>query len=298
MRVFFTLLILTLSPCSYCLAQDQNSLSTCSSTSGQVFAKPVDIIRPNYPAAAIAVRAIGDVLVEVTVSPEGKVSETSVQSGHPLLRKVAEIAASQSTFEPINIGCQRVSILIYSFLTGPPEFDYRESNPFHVQIFARTRSVNKLADGKDPCKDSRFLPLGNDAPTLSVTEAQEFPECVEGQLIRLYGVYRVAFENSDYYDPTGKSSAWLSSPYYSITKKCGSQEALHVLKSKNGGTFGLVALGILKTGGSFGHMGGWDAEFQIICVEDAKKFYKDGVVFDYLPPEIQHQILSWYEKQH
>jgi hypothetical protein len=223
----------------------------------------------------------------------------SIQGGHPLLRKAAENAASQSTFEPVKSDCDRVATLTFTFLTGPPESDGPATTPFHIQIFAQERRVRKLGlGGKDPCNDLRFMALDSEAPTLSMKEALEFPECVDGKLIRLYGIHRVAFENSDYYDPGGTGSAWLEfSPFYTLTKKCSSPGTLNLLDSKNGGTFGLVALGILRTGGGFGHMNGWDNKFQLMCIEDAKKFSNTGVLFEYQTPEVQKQILKWYKER-
>jgi hypothetical protein len=219
-----------------------------------------------------------------------------------LLRKVSETAASDTTFEPAKTACQRVATLTFTFLTGPPELDVQAvESTFHTQILAFERRNRKTVGDKDPCKELRFMALGGEAPTLSIKEALQFPECVEGKLIRVYGIYRVAFENSDFYDATGTGSSWLEfGPYYSVTKKCGSPEALKTLDSKNGGTFGLIALGILRTGGGFGygHMNGWDSEFQMMCVEDAKKFYKNGFVFSSLPLDVQKQVVNWYEKRH
>jgi hypothetical protein len=42
----------------------------------------------------------------------------------------------------------------------------------------------------------------NEAPTVDVTDVRKFPQCFSGEFIRLVGVYRIAFENSDLYDPT------------------------------------------------------------------------------------------------
>jgi len=290
-------LFITIVLCSWCLGQ---AGSTCSASPNEAFAKPTHLSRPNYPPAAKAVHATGDVVVFVTVDSEGKVSTTSAEGGHPLLRKVAEIAASEATFEPVKADCRRLAILTFTFLTGPPELDELAiSNPFHVQIFAYERPARKQTGGKDPCKDQRFMTLDGNAPTLSIKDALEFPECIEGRLIRLYGVYSAGFEGSVYGAPSDNDSAWVEfSPYYPITKKCSAAEAISVLKSPGGGTFGLVAYGILKTGGGFGHMNGWDTEFQVMCVDEMKKFSDVTVLLEYQKPNIQKQILDWYTRKH
>lgn len=151
---------------------------------------------------------------------------------------------------------------------------------------------------EDPCKNLRFLALSGEAPSVSMTDVSNFPQCFNGKFIRLSGIYRIAFENSDLYDPTENGSAWISfSPFYSAIKRCSPPEVLKLLNRENGGTFGLTALGVLKTGGGFGHEGGWSNEFQVICVEEVKDFSKSGVLFEVQPPKVQKQIISWYAKR-
>jgi TonB family protein len=57
-------------------------------------------VQPRYPAKARRVSAVGMVDVQVTVSPEGRVTEAKAISGHPLLREAAEEAALQWVFKP------------------------------------------------------------------------------------------------------------------------------------------------------------------------------------------------------
>ena len=102
----------------------------------------------------------------------------------------------------------------------------------------------------------------------TLSDIYKLPQCFDGKFIRLAGIYRIAFENSDLYDPTGNSSSWVSfDPFYPALKRCSTHETLKLLERENGGTFGIVALGIIKTSGRFGHMGGWRSEFQMICLE-------------------------------
>jgi len=54
---------------------------------------------PTYPAVARAVRAVGLVKVEITIATSGIVSASKAVTGHPLLRKAAEIAAQKFLFE-------------------------------------------------------------------------------------------------------------------------------------------------------------------------------------------------------
>lgn len=57
-------------------------------------------VQPQYPTKARRVSAVGMVDVQVTISPEGRVTEAKAISGHPLLREAAEEAAIQWVFKP------------------------------------------------------------------------------------------------------------------------------------------------------------------------------------------------------
>jgi len=175
---------------------------------------------------------------------------------------------------------------------------------------------------KDLCSELRFMPLLNEAPTITATDARTLPQCVSGKFIRLVGIYRVAFENSDLYDPTGEGGrTWITfDPFYSAVKRCSDREALHLLDRKNGGTFGFVAMGIFRgpklpknvdpklpaplrerlerTPLGYGHMNGWPNEFQVICVEKVVLFSGDGSLFEYQKPDVRKRILEWYAKDH
>ena len=75
--------------------------------------------KPNYPAPARQVRATGQVKVFVTINEQGKVTSAKAESGHPLLRRDAEVAARQAKFSPTILGGVPVSVtghIIYNFV--------------------------------------------------------------------------------------------------------------------------------------------------------------------------------------
>jgi len=176
------------------------------------------------------------------------------------------------------------------------------------------------ANAKDPCKELRFLALMNEAPTVDVTDVRKFPQCFSGKFIRLVGVYRIAFENSDLYDPTDENGrTWITfDPFYSVVKRCSDAAALRLLNRKNGGTFGFVAMGIFhgpeppkfvdpklpaslrerleRTQLGYGHLNGWSNEFQVICIEKVVDFSDDGSFIEFQKPEVRKRILDWYAK--
>ena len=71
------------------------SVTTFSQTENP---KVLRYFAPKYPVTAQAVRAAGTVIVDVKIDKDGKVISAVAESGHPLLRKVSEIAAKEWLF--------------------------------------------------------------------------------------------------------------------------------------------------------------------------------------------------------
>ena len=74
--------------------------------------------KPIYTAAARAVRASGDVNVQVLIDEAGNVVSANAASGHPLLRGEAEKAARNAKFDPTLLSKQAVKVsgvIIYKF---------------------------------------------------------------------------------------------------------------------------------------------------------------------------------------
>jgi TonB family protein len=69
-------------------------------------------VQPQYPAKARRVSATGPVDVQVTISPEGRVTDAKAISGHTLLREAAEEAARQWVFKPAIVNGSAVSTQI------------------------------------------------------------------------------------------------------------------------------------------------------------------------------------------
>ena len=89
---------------------------------GVVNKKAVKLVKPDYPAAASAVKASGSVNVIVTIDEQGNVISAKAAGGHLLLRTSAERAALASKFSVTMIAGKpaRVSgIIVYDFT--PPK---------------------------------------------------------------------------------------------------------------------------------------------------------------------------------
>lgn len=85
---------------------------------GVVNGKAITLVKPEYSKAAQAIRADGEVKVQVTIDEDGSVVSASAVSGHPLLRAAAVNAARSSKFSPTFLSKQKVKvtgIIVYNF---------------------------------------------------------------------------------------------------------------------------------------------------------------------------------------
>jgi TonB family protein len=74
---------------------------SCFAASSFTQTKPPKVVKyvaPEYPPAARAVMAVGDVVITVKIDKDGKVISSKAESGHPLLRKASEDAAKEWMF--------------------------------------------------------------------------------------------------------------------------------------------------------------------------------------------------------
>ena len=86
--------------------------------------KAISLPRPEYPAAAKAVKAEGAVAVKVEVDEAGDVISASAVAGHPLLRAAAVEAAKSAKFSPTIVEGRAVKvsgILTYNFVARSKE---------------------------------------------------------------------------------------------------------------------------------------------------------------------------------
>ncbi|HEY0428771.1 MAG TPA: TonB family protein [Pyrinomonadaceae bacterium] len=91
-------------------------VETDSNSSAAFCPKIVKFEKPVYPAAARAVRAMGEVVVEIKIDKTGGVTSAKAVSGHPLLRQASEQAALKSTFESSETDAERDARLTFVFI--------------------------------------------------------------------------------------------------------------------------------------------------------------------------------------
>lgn len=100
---------------SVALAQDEAGKTI---SGGVVNGKARNLVRPQYPPAARAVNASGQVQVQVTIDENGSIISATAISGHPLLRAASVEAARQSQFMPTLLEGKPVKVtgvIVYNF---------------------------------------------------------------------------------------------------------------------------------------------------------------------------------------
>jgi TonB family protein len=103
------------------LDADSNTTSSSNAktiSGGVLNGKAIELPGAAYPPAARAVRASGQVSVQVTVDTKGEVVAASAVSGHPLLRAAAVQAARKAKFKPTLLSGQPVKVtgvITYNF---------------------------------------------------------------------------------------------------------------------------------------------------------------------------------------
>jgi protein TonB len=85
---------------------------------GVINGTAVSLPKPPYPPAAKAVRAGGDVNVQVTIDEKGNVISANAVTGHALLRRVSEEAARGAKFKPTflsEVPVKVTGVIVYKF---------------------------------------------------------------------------------------------------------------------------------------------------------------------------------------
>jgi TonB family protein len=71
-----------------------------SNASGQEARKVISKPTPRYPEVAKQMRLVGTVKVEIVIGPDGKVKNTNVIGGHPVLIDATLVALKEWKYEP------------------------------------------------------------------------------------------------------------------------------------------------------------------------------------------------------
>lgn len=86
---------------------------------GVINGRAINLVRPQFPAAAKFVKVRGTVTVSILIDEEGKVIEAEATSGHILLRAGSVSAALKSIFMPVTFGGIPVrvrGVILYNYV--------------------------------------------------------------------------------------------------------------------------------------------------------------------------------------
>ncbi len=74
--------------------------------------RPIKLVSPVYPVLAIKARVSGLVVLEATLTVDGKVEDIRVVSGHPLLIEAAIKCVKQWEYEPTYLNGTPVAVIL------------------------------------------------------------------------------------------------------------------------------------------------------------------------------------------
>lgn len=118
----------------------------------------VEATPPLYPPIAVAVRAEGEVMVEVTINNDGSVNGSKAVAGHILLQKASELAAQRWKFSAIEgQAITRKATLSFKFVLLPWKVGIEEEQPifrppFQVEVRYKPGRIQYNANVDPPMK--------------------------------------------------------------------------------------------------------------------------------------------------
>ena len=130
-----------LNPTDFDLIIETNKFC-CSQKSDGNITEVIKYVAPPYPAAALATRTMGEVIIAVKIDKEGKVISATAESGHPLLRATGEKIAKQWVFSSDESGTEREGEIIFAFIIGEKRKTDSFTKPNRLEVFAKTQTIN------------------------------------------------------------------------------------------------------------------------------------------------------------
>ena len=156
---------------------------TSKSVSGGVLnGKATKLVKPNYPAAAKAVRAAGAVNVQITIDETGSVVAASAVSGHPLLRAAAVEAARASKFAPTRLEGQPVKVtgvIVYNFVLPEQTAASESERLIPVGLIMFLTALKDIPGDEE--SDQILLELSSALPAALKAEKSQFERLVGAQ---------------------------------------------------------------------------------------------------------------------
>ena len=134
----------------------------------------------------------------------------------------------------------------------------------------------------------------DDIPLLPISTIVENHEEYSGKLVRTWAYYRLGFEWSEFYAEESPASVNADfDTYCEIQERCSNKKADESIRLDS--TMGVVVVGIFQSGNKYGHMGGWDHQLSVLCIDDVVVFSKESSIQPKLPAPIQREMKRWWE---
>lgn len=107
----------------------------------------VKYIAPPYPPAALAMAAMGEVVINIRIDGDGKAVYAKAISGHPLMRKVSETAAQQWIFTADKTNPEREGKLVFFFdMVNTEKPMIRLKRPNRLEIFYPEKQILNITN--------------------------------------------------------------------------------------------------------------------------------------------------------
>ncbi len=97
---------------------------------------------PAYPPIALAAHVYGDVVLNITLLPDGETSTVTVINGPPMLQQAAVESARQSLFKPLSGHVEQAYELIYKFQAHQLDCGQSNASLPNVEIEANTVTIS------------------------------------------------------------------------------------------------------------------------------------------------------------
>jgi TonB family protein len=236
---------------STCFAAEQEPIVVSNEDATAHLLKKVE---PAMPPLAKKVGIGGTVVLFIVISPEGKVTSTTVVSGHPILIQAALDAVRQWTYKPFETEGKAVKAKaqVTFFFPGGRSKDEEEANQKYFKSVDECRSLlnaKKYEEGEAKCREA--VTLSNTLPIDAVLErsnAQTFlghTIYLQGRAAEAIPIYAEALRLNQNY--LNDDDADLASDYANLGRayaRAGDLAKADSLYDKSVKTFKAAILGL------------------------------------------------------
>lgn len=184
---------------------------------GVLNGKAINLVKPEYPPTASAVKVSGSVYIDVLIDVEGKVVSAKAGRGHPLLIPASIKAARASTFMPVTVEgnpMQAYGVIIYKYF--PSSLNWLELGYAADSV---ETLINYLPTGFD--EERKFLELTKSNPDTSESTLNSAWDIIVAKL--------AADEKARWLISVGRQIAILTRFHWNLERKNEAFNELRIL---------------------------------------------------------------------